>query len=540
MKSLPKAILVFTAFLLCAAAQTPATGSIEGVVIDDKGKPISGVTVWGPPKNELDLPIFAERQSTTTSADGRFLLQRLDPGRLDIVFFKPGYSNRLVKFSVAAAQRVTNAAVRLSSTGVIAGQVLDSSGRPLVRARAQAFAPQGKDGRMVFVSALTNDRGEFRITDLPPNRYRVGFEVPAPLSDPNATGMRPILYPGVTSLSKADAIEVNGREVIILRAVSLTSAGLGVVRVRLANAAGESGKDVELTLSDLNWRVSGLGTAGGSLGLGGTTSPAKMRLNAGESLLQTYWPASTGLFEVRAAWTDGAGTKSEQTVRLQFNGDDAEAELVVGKPQGRLDIRGVREQLDGSETPLAGNWVSACRVGAHCVSWRLDKDGKASLTGILTTIYSLDMVAPIALTSYIASAQQGSRNVLTEGIRVTPDSEPLEIRIKLTAGTFQGRVTDARGLPVHDALVALVSDPPLENRGVRASVRTDQQGRFELTRVGPGKYRAFASTKKDAIFGDSFLLDDPTFVAQLWDGATPVQIEDNGKASVDLVIQGER
>jgi hypothetical protein len=564
MKRLPGAILVFAALLLSAAAQTPVpeTGSIEGVVIDDEGKPISGVTVWGPPKNPEDLPIRAERQSTTTAADGRFLLQQLEPGRLDIAFFKPGYSDRLVKFSVAVAQRVANATVRLSSTGVIAGQVLDSSGRPLVRARAQAFAPQGKDGRWTFVTTLTNDRGEFRITNLPPNRYRVGFEALAPLRspgqpalpppagdllalrwdspDPYATGMRPILYPGVASLSKADSIEVKGGEVVDLKPVSLTSAGLGVVRVRLSNTPGEPAKNVELRISDINWKIGGLGTAGSSLGLGGSTSPAKTRLNAGESVLQTYWPTLIGLFEVRAAWTDAAGTKAEQSVRLQFNGDDTEVELVIGKPQGRLDIRAIRQELDGSETPVAGASVGACRVGAYCVGWKLDKEGRASVTGAVASIYSLDMVAPIALTSYIASAQQGSRNVLTDGIRVTPDSEPLEIRIKLTAGAFQGRVTDARGFPVHDALVALVSDPPIENRGVRASVRTDQQGRFEVTRVGPGKYRAFASTKKDAIFGDSFILDDPAFVAQFWDGATPVQIEDSGKVSVDLVIPGER
>lgn len=541
-------VLAIVALQLWGAAQSvpPAeTSSIEGIILDDAtGRPLSGVNVWGPPKNPLDLPIRAERQTATTSADGQFLLEKLGSGRLEIFFFKSGYTERLLPIAVPSGQRASSITVRLSATGVIAGQVLDTQGRPLVGARAHAVTKVGND-RMLEVSGTTNDKGEFRILDLPPKRYWVEFEGPggagirlpgfaAPAApDP---GMRATLYPGVATLAKAETVEVKGGEVVRLKPVLLSPAGLGSVRVRVVNGRNEPARYVQVTLYDLNWSVASMASGGGSLSLGSERTDERVYLEVGETATKTFSPSRVGLFEARVAWNDDAGKKFETSGRFQFSGEDTETELVAGKPEGRVSIHAVREELDGTTVPARGT-TGGCRTGAFCLTWKLDDAGKVDVTEIPTGTYSLDGVFPMTPTSYVATARQGSRDVLAEGFLVTTNSVPLEVQVKLTAGTLRGKVVDNRGNAVADALVAVVADRPPESRDVfRTTVRTDQLGTFDLDRMRPGTYRAFTSMKRMDWLGDSNLLDDPEFLKEMLARATPLQIEDSKQASVELVL----
>jgi len=555
--------------LLCVAAQTtaPETASIEGVVLDAAtGKPIAGVNVWGPPKNPLDLPIQAQRQSTTTSGDGHFLLEKLEAGRLLLYSFKSGYMDRTFLVTTTVEQRVTAVTVRLTPTGVIAGVVFDSRGKPLLKARVRAFTTYDREGRSASVFASTNDKGEFRIVDLPPNRYLVAIEkpdqpryitlpgqtVPRALDfgpnlltqpenwdspDPDASGMRSTLYPGVSLVSKAEAIEIKGGDVAALKPVVLTLSGLGSVGIRLVNGPGEGAKDMDLSLSESTMDVgitNGMTSLGGG---GGRKTSTTAHLDPGGVFLKTYWPPVPGPFDLNVAWTDASGAKIEQKTFVKFDGSDTDLELVVGKPSGRVSIHVIQKQFDGKETPLSEAGVGACQVGSPCLWWNLNKDGQAGVTAIPEGLYSIDAVSRMTPTSYIAMARQGERDVLAQGLSVTPDSPPLEIRMNLTAGTLRGKVVDARGVAAPDALVGLLPDPMQEGNALfRRTVRTDQVGIYEFERVRPGKYRAFASLRKGWWFSESTFLVDREFVAQNWDHATPVQIKDNDQTSVELAL----
>jgi hypothetical protein len=140
------------------AAQTPnpaRTQTIRGrVIAADTGEAIfnARVTASGNPRG------------VRTSVEGRFSISA--PPNVAIAVTKPGY---LRTESPAGA-----AEIRMTRTAAISGRVLDDRGDPIVGALVVAATPD-KIGAPVRESARisTDDRGEYRLGGLPPQRYIV-------------------------------------------------------------------------------------------------------------------------------------------------------------------------------------------------------------------------------------------------------------------------------------------------------------------------------------------------------------------------------
>lgn len=90
------------ALLLCSAtsifSQTPvppALGSVEGVVLDDDGKPVENARVYGLPVQNM-----LRRLSTTADAQGNFVLTSLPPGDVYLHAYKEsdGYPDNFFAF----------------------------------------------------------------------------------------------------------------------------------------------------------------------------------------------------------------------------------------------------------------------------------------------------------------------------------------------------------------------------------------------------------------------------------------------------------
>jgi Carboxypeptidase regulatory-like domain len=74
----------------------PGLGSVEGVVLDQQGKPIPGADVYALPEEDMRRPVA----STTTDSAGRFLLRDLPAARVYIYAYKEsdGYPNGFAAF----------------------------------------------------------------------------------------------------------------------------------------------------------------------------------------------------------------------------------------------------------------------------------------------------------------------------------------------------------------------------------------------------------------------------------------------------------
>jgi hypothetical protein len=164
------------AFGVAVAAQQPAPQTkdeaITGRVLNESGQPLAGVTVslsslggrWG--------------QRTTTDNEGHFKVPGLDGGIYRIFLNAPGYVTQLPDTSAPTFRPGDNAELTLIKGGVIAGNVTNIAGEPVVNIVVHAFQIRDGDGNRVARPSIaqpkfTDDRGYYRIYGLPPGTYLV-------------------------------------------------------------------------------------------------------------------------------------------------------------------------------------------------------------------------------------------------------------------------------------------------------------------------------------------------------------------------------
>jgi 5-hydroxyisourate hydrolase-like protein (transthyretin family) len=164
-----------------AAQRTPpapsAIGLIAGRVLDvTSGQPVAGVTVSirGAPTQPGTL---TTPTTVLTDSQGRFAFPSLTNGRYTLHVQHDGYAPvRGAAVNLLAGQLVTDVELQVGRHGVITGTVRDDGGDPIVGVGVTAFSRRFLGFRpMLFPrgGAVSDDRGQFRISDLPPGDYLI-------------------------------------------------------------------------------------------------------------------------------------------------------------------------------------------------------------------------------------------------------------------------------------------------------------------------------------------------------------------------------
>ena len=182
--------------LWCAGASlranTPAPGRqesglgvIAGVVRDvTSGQPVGGVTVsmthpsTGPPSRPTAAaprPSPPPSNSVRTDSQGRFAFSALAAGRYTMRVQHSGYAPvRGAAVTLNASQVVNDVVLQISRHGSIAGTVRDDAGDPVVGVSVRTFTRRlvgFRPGLFPRGTSVSDDRGQFRIADLPPGDY---------------------------------------------------------------------------------------------------------------------------------------------------------------------------------------------------------------------------------------------------------------------------------------------------------------------------------------------------------------------------------
>ena len=176
-----------------ATQQQPARGSIEGVVERaGTGEPIAGaeirvMRVATPGEEGRVGPRMAfvftgsdpyAPVPAITDREGHFLLKDLEPGSYKITAARNGYTKQEYGQRIAAGQgtvvtlaggqTLKDLAFHLIPGGTISGRVRDDGGEPITGARVEllraAYVRPGKRDFRIAASALTDDRGEYRLS----------------------------------------------------------------------------------------------------------------------------------------------------------------------------------------------------------------------------------------------------------------------------------------------------------------------------------------------------------------------------------------
>jgi hypothetical protein len=200
---------------LPAAARGFIGASIQGRVVGPGGAPLPCVDVVA--YRGLETVAGAR-----TTSDGFYVLRGLRAGAYSLEFKRPGYVSLQWgqqqpgqpgrQVSVRGGEQRRNVDIRLVRGGVITGTLLDEFLEPAENVTVRAFELRAGDERTVAVagvSAVTDDRGRYRLPGLLPGPYFVGTAASTERPDAaTGKGYAPAYYPGVTEIASARPLDV--------------------------------------------------------------------------------------------------------------------------------------------------------------------------------------------------------------------------------------------------------------------------------------------------------------------------------------------
>ena len=197
-------------------SQIPASqvvASISGRVVDAvTGKAIAGAAVTMQPAHKPPGSC-----GVSNFGDGQFLCEVFEAGEFRLGASFRGYSwagfgmrapdDAPQPFDLAAGEHATDVTLRMWKNGAITGRAVDAAGDPIVGAAVSAFIVSPAGVRLRFAmprTTTTDDRGIYRLADLPRDRYVIALTRRPSSSAPSS----PIFFPNVASLAAARGVEV--------------------------------------------------------------------------------------------------------------------------------------------------------------------------------------------------------------------------------------------------------------------------------------------------------------------------------------------
>lgn len=482
------------------AATIPETGdaSIGGLVRRlDTGEPIAmaSVDLLGLPQRSGPFAGALSIRQAKTDADGRFVFEKLPPSTYTVRvvptnFFPPpigGTSAAAATASVTvdSGQRVSNLSFNLVPGGVINGLIRDDDGRPAPGISVWAMRVAYRDSRKTIENAKSvqsDDRGEFRLSGMPPGEYYVRAS--------GTVNGKPVFayYPGGSNVESAALVRVRGGDEIPAD-----------MRIPPSNLFRISGKIVN-TIPELASEPQGFVLMPRDRNIDDGTATILPNLASGKE---------PGYFEIRAlpgsydlmpaARATGAGNYYYYTARVPIEVRDRDVDGItvtitrgakltiqvnaravpsLSLPSLRLGLRPV----DAFPSPLAINLL-----GPRPVS----PDATVQFGVVPEGTYALTM--PAATGMYVADMRQSGRSVLDQGrITVGKDSaEPVEVVLAADGGRIEGTVEGADKTST-TVRVSLIPEGTRRDNLLLYRRASLVQGRFSLNDVPPGNYKLYA------------------------------------------------
>jgi hypothetical protein len=545
----PAPFIVLLVLILAStvvAAQPPArdkppapragAGVIRGrVVRADTGEPLRRVEVR---IDEWSTRDQSGPAATMTDAEGRYELTHLEAGRYQLKATRGGY------VEVAYGQRrpfergrplelgegavLEHIDFALPPGAVVTGRVVDEAGEAVAHASVSLKRRRYIDGarRLVAESgSSTDDRGEFRIFGVPPGEYVIvaTFDV-RHLGSRDRVRYVPTYYPGTPVVKEAQRVTVGpGQEVpgiTIALARAATATIRGVVRASGPASLGA----LAFVIARENSGAEAYGETATAIAAGdGSFAIAGLLPGAYLVTARSVSESEFASLEVVVEGTDVAGVTlplskgATARGRIRFDTDNPPQEL---RPSQVF-------VMPTFIAPFADHQIAGTSDGpplAHD-DWTFEVRGLSGRGFIRAGTMS----------------DWHMKRVRREGVDVTDtpldfaaDVDGLEIELSRQMTTVSGGVSDDRGGVALDATVIVFADDPAKwephSRFIE-SARPDQQGRFKIQGLPPGRYVAIAVGYLQP--GEE---QDPDLLEGWRKGATPFTLSEGETRAVDLKL----
>jgi protocatechuate 3,4-dioxygenase beta subunit len=525
-----------------SSAPAPVTDkdkcTVEGKVVDAAdGKPLRKAIVTLFPSERRD----SRPMSVGTDADGIFTFKGVDPGRFRLAANRRGYvtqqygqtaTNRPgTMLTLQPGQHVKDILFRLQVSAAVSGRILDEDGEPLANVQVNALRHSYRDGRRTLMPAgfsSSNDLGEYRIFGLAPGEYfiRAAFSgnsmtggfISFDIDQVGDSTYAPTFYPGVQEGSQATPINLRAADDIRVN-FTLSPTRAFSIRGKVINPSASGGR-ASLTLmprDEMEQFTFGPGNNSivnpdgtfefrhvlpGSYTIIGRTNDEKGRYTARQNIEM----ADRNLTNVIVAFSPASDIPGRFTVTGSF--------------QGRLRDLNVFLQPD-----------SGSRMGGETAGAK--DDGFFVLTGVADDLYRI-RVGGVPPNAYIKTARYGSEDVLEKGLDPAGAHQSLEIVVSGDGGRISGAVSDKDQKAQPGITVVAIPDHPIRWISERSKpTSTDQNGRFNIQGLRPGRYRLYAFEEIEP-----GAYDDPQFMKRYLDHGKAVDISENSQQTVDLTVIG--
>jgi hypothetical protein len=568
--------LVLTGSVTGQAPDASLTGRV--VDADHPREPIPGALVT------LSDVATSVRTTAQTDARGLFTFARVRPGRYMVWASKPPYVTAILgarqpggagtTVVLTANQHVDDMRLALVRGAVLTGTVTDMAGMPapnhLVTAAASETAtgvPPARIGgapdletHAAIRTAMTDDRGVFRVYGLPPGEYLLavtatpagtgGFTY-SPLSllvgltPPQRSGYGPVFYPGTTSVDDASRVRVAAGDVregldIVFEPMAAVTVDGAVFR---PDGTPADGAHVFL-------QAVGPPLPGGTAGAGNTTAATDGRFRFAGVRPGRY--VLTASIEQRGEV--GPGERIELIVgTADLTGVHVMLQRAVSL-SGRVVLEGTSETLPLVRVALQRIVSSRAGSSGGLVAFTDrpsgtgglpsplpaagKRDGRFSIDGIWPGRFQLTASVPTSPGRWwLKSAVAGNRDLLDAPLEFAAplhDIKDAELTLTDRRTELTGRLQTAAGQPATEYFVVVFS----ANRthwfpGARRTraVRPSSDGTFSVTDLPAGAYLLAALT--DAATNE---WQRPGFLDELAPLALPVTVPEGGTVRQDLQI----
>lgn len=512
------------AFLAVAWCQPLGNGTISGSVVEgESNDPIRKAVVT------LTLQGTPRRWATArTDSSGRFQFEGLPAGKYDLRAAKANegaaiYGADSVRelsdlVTLADGQTRNGIVLRFFRRGSISGHVYDSDGEPVRDVNVSLLRPGRDLGAPVlfnFRGAQTDDAGEYRIANLDPGKYYLRAN-PSPYRGAPAPGRQTILveqyYGGARESKDASPIYLRGAEslsgldlhLISEAAVEIRGRVLGVPDVTEPAPAQppRAGRPVKV-----------FGSAR-SAGVVVSVHPVNdsRRRGFGDFIAQApeyrfqMADLPSGRYRIEAVLASGTKTYGASQV-LDLRPDSPEILLTLAPAadiQGTLRLEGQASPADGRSAPPndtgtsnQGTRIQLIRPGAQqqaSISAQVRPDGRFTLEQVLPGDWQLG-VDPV-LPGFLKSARLGDKDILLTTFEISGSNDAaLNIVVSMRTATLEGEVDTAS--PRSKRAGVLIAPVGRFHNLLRFYYNTaaDDEGKFKLSGIAPGKYKIFAFEK---------------------------------------------
>jgi hypothetical protein len=420
--------------------------------------------------------------STTTDAEGKFSFSGLPAGRFNIGvnrvgFVVPASGNRLPNTQLRPDSKIEDLKLILTPTGAISGRVLNSDGAPVQGAIVSL------DAALFGINPTTSDeKGQFRISGVPPGRYRVAAN-PAIMPFPpeiRTDGTREVhlartYYPDGLTVKAGQRVEVAAGAEVMGTDVRLARTPVVTLSGRVVDLPA-GGKTVVRAIASAE-------TGGGVLMANNVKPDGSFQI----------WQLDPGKYTVVATNTSqGPGPQrslQSMPVDIEVAGVDIEhLELRIIQPfdvsaQLAFDDAKAREGLVQRrlmlrpEGPIFGYGGSSnfqpIAIGTDdSLTWEKLQPGRYRVTPMWGVYVKSVTVGPTETDGDILDLHNGPAGAV-------------KITVGSLSGELSGVVSDASG-PAAGVRVVLLSD-----RGPMLAYSAPD-GAYKFPAVAPGKYKLIA------------------------------------------------